>query len=135
MTIEIAPGSSAESGPSQLFGQLGEQMALLLKQEVQLAQLELANKVREATRRAWVIVIGVSVAVLGAQTLAIATVIALTDAMPLLSAALTVGAILAATGAVLITVGRILWARMNFAPERTMETLKEGTAWAQRLVR
>ncbi len=107
----------------------------LVKQEVQLAKLELKQKAMGATRA--VIVLGGAAAfgLVGLIMASVTTSALLSLVLPVWLAALivTVGLLLAA--GVLGLIGRSMLAKTNPAPEQTIQTLKEDQEWLKRQMR
>ncbi len=116
----------------ELFGQLSQDMSLLVRQEVQLARTELGTKISDATGNVVKIAAGGVVAHIGALALVAALILGIAEAgvAPWLSA-LIVGIVFAGVGAVLLRRGQQNLTGMKMTPERTVETIKDDIQWAK----
>ncbi len=114
----------------ELFSTLARDTGTLVKTELELASIEMAQKANEIGRHSLVLVVGGAFAFAGFLVLLGAAVLALAFVVPLWSAALLVGAIAALAGAVILAVGRRAWKNMDLAPRETLRTLKENGQWA-----
>jgi uncharacterized membrane protein YqjE len=127
---ENPPGSDQSVG--QLLRELSQETSTLVRQEVQLAKAELAQKAKQASKGAGLLV-GAAVlglAVLGAFTAFLIAVIAL--ALPVWLAALVVTVFYALLVAGLGLAGRAALRKATPAkPEQTIETVKEDVQWAK----
>ena len=113
-----------------LFSDLSRELTVLVRSELQLARVEMSDKVSRAARHAGVVAGGAVVAVAGVLTLAAALVLVLVSAgMPPWGAALLVGIALVAAGAMMASQGLNALRRQDLKPTETLETLKEATAW------
>jgi hypothetical protein len=115
-----------------LFSDLTQETSSLLRQEVQLAKAELSQSATEAARGIGMLVAGGAVAYAGLLFLLLAIVYGLIKAglEPWL-AALIVGLVVVAIGAVLVLRARASLKPANLAPQKTVETLKDDTAWVK----
>jgi len=119
---------------SELFAKLATETGSLIRREVSLAALEYSEKARAITRIAWSTGAGLLIGLVGGQTLALAAVLGLAEALPMWLAALAVGTALLLVGGIVIASGRSAMARIELSPRKTIETLKESKAWARQLV-
>lgn len=126
------PEVREERSLGELFGQLSQDMSLLVRQEVQLARTELSAKISDATGNVVKIAAGGFVAYIGALALVTALILGLADAgiKPWLSA-LIVGIVLAGVGYFLLRRGQQQLTNMNITPTRTVETIKDDIQWAK----
>jgi uncharacterized membrane protein YqjE len=117
----------------ELFGQLTQDVNLLVRQEIALARAELAQKVSRARRDAMSLVAGAVVTYLGALALLAAVILVLDQAVGLPSwlAALLVGAALAVAGYLMLRRGLRDLQRLDPTPRRTVATLKDDVQWAK----
>jgi hypothetical protein len=116
----------------ELFGDLVRDMGILVRQEVNLATTELTYKASRVGRELALLAIGGLVAYAGLLAIVAAVIIVLAAAgLPWWLAALIVGVIVAALGAVLVQRGLAALKRVDLAPRQTMQTLKEDTQWAK----
>ncbi len=139
----IAPGQEGVTGfnpapeptIAQLFGRLGQETSTLVRQEMRLATSEMADKARTALRHVLLIGAGMLLALVSVLALTSSLVLGLSMFMEPWVAALCVGAAFALLGAGGVLMGFGALKRMDPAPARTIETLKENKAWAQEMVR
>lgn len=130
----------APESPGHLVSELLADVGLLLRQELDLARSELAEKSRRAKAGAVKAGIAVGAGLAGAVVLSAALVLALTLILstwlpPLTSAfvsALAVGAILAIAAYVLFDRGFREMRAQEFVPRRTLESVKENAQWANK---
>jgi uncharacterized membrane protein len=117
----------------ELFGQLTQDMTLLVRQEVQLARTEMSEKLSRFTNNLISVATGGFVAYLGGLALVAALILAIRDLanISLALSALIVGAVLAIVGYVMLQRGVKEIKRVDLAPRRTVETLKDDVQWAK----
>ncbi|MBB2911502.1 putative membrane protein YqjE [Streptosporangium becharense] len=110
---------------SELIRQLSEQVSRLVRDELQLARLELTEKGKHAGRGAGLFGGAGVVALLGAASLVAAVILLLARVMPAWAAAAVVGAALLIVAAGLGLMGRRQVAEaVPPTPERTIESVK-----------
>lgn len=116
----------------QLFGDLSRQLTTLVRQEIDLARAETTAKVTTAGRDAAMIGAGGAVAYAGALVLLGAVVLILIRlGLDAWLAALIVGVIAVAVGAVLVDQGRKRLQNVDVVPERAIDTAREEAEWAK----
>ncbi len=122
-----------ERSIGELFGQLSQDMTLLVRQEIQLARTEMSDKISRVTTNVLSVGAGGFVAYLGGLALVGALILAIRDLanISLAWSALIVGAVLAIVGYVMLQKGLKELKRVDLAPRRTVETLKEDVQWAK----
>jgi hypothetical protein len=122
-----------ERSIGELFGQLTQDMTLLVRQEVQLARTEMSEKLSRFTTNLISVATGGFVAYLGGLALVAALILAIRDLanISLALSALIVGAVLAIVGYVMLQRGVKELKRVDLAPRRTVETLKDDVQWAK----
>jgi hypothetical protein len=121
-----------ERSLGDLFSDLSRETTTLVRQEVQLAKAELTQSATEAARGIGMLVAGGAVAYAGLLFLLLAIVFGLIEAgWDAWLAALVVGLVVVAIGAVLVLRARESLKPANLAPQKTVETLKEDAAWAK----
>jgi uncharacterized membrane protein len=122
-----------ERSIGELFGQLTQDMTLLVRQEVQLARTEMSDKISRVTANLVSVGAGGFVAYLGGLALVGALILAIRDLanISLAWSALIVGAVLAIIGYVMLQKGLKELKRVDLAPRRTVETLKDDVQWAK----
>jgi uncharacterized membrane protein len=127
------PELKQERSIGELFGQLSQDMTLLVRQEVQLARTEMSEKLSRLAANLISVAAGGFVAYLGGLALVAAVILALRDLanISLAVSALIVGAILAVIGWVMLQRGLKEMKRVDLAPRRTVETLKDDVQWAK----
>jgi predicted phage tail protein len=121
------PELRQERGIGELFGQLSEDMTLLVRQEVQLARAELSEKLSRLTTNLVSVIAGGFVAYVGALALVAALILALNDLASISPwvSALIVGAVLAIAGYAMLRRGVSELKRVDLAPRRTVENIKD----------
>ena len=127
------PELKQERSIGELFGQLSQDMTLLVRQEIQLARTEMSDKISRLTSNLISVAAGGFVAYLGGLALVAAVILALRDLanISLAVSALIVGAVLAIIGWVMLQRGLKEMKRVDLAPRRTVETLKDDVQWAK----
>jgi putative superfamily III holin-X len=121
------PELKQERGMGELFGQLSQDMTMLVRQEVQLARAEMSEKLSRLTANLVSVLAGGFVAYVGALALVAALILALNDLAnisPWVSA-LIVGAVLAIAGYAMLRRGLGELRRVDLAPRRTVENIKD----------
>ena len=121
-----------ERSIGELLKQLPQETTTLVRQELELAKAEMAQKGKQAGVGAGMFGgAGVS-ALLGLGALTAAAIAALDAAMPLWLAALIVGLVWLAVAGVLALQGRTkVQAATPPVPEQTQESVKEDVEWAK----
>ena len=116
----------------ELVKQLADQTSTLVRQEMELAKAEVAQKGRQAGKGAGLIGAAAVVGLLAAGTLTAFLIMLLDGALAIWLSALIVGVVFGAIAAVLALQGR---KRVQEAgppvPEQTVETVKEDVEWAK----
>jgi hypothetical protein len=127
------PALREDRSIGELFGQLTQDMTLLFRQEVQLARAEMTEKISQVTGNLISVIAGGFVAYVGTLALVAALILGLhevADISPWVSA-LIVGALFAITGYVILNRGLKELKRVDLAPRRTVESLKDDVQWAK----
>jgi hypothetical protein len=121
------PELRQERGIAELFGQLSQDMTMLVRQEVQLARAEMSEKVSRLTANLVSVVAGGFVAYVGALALVAALILALNDLASISPwvSALIVGAVFAIAGYAMLRRGLGEIKRVDLAPRRTVENIKD----------
>ena len=116
----------------ELFAELAQETSTLVRQEVELARVELGQKAAGVGRAVASLVLGGAVAYAGFLAIMAAVIVALADAgLPWWLSALLVGVVIAGVGYALVARARTALQRVELAPRRTVETLKEDREWAK----
>jgi hypothetical protein len=116
-----------ERSIGELFGQLTQDMTLLVRQEMQLARSEMSEKLSRFTANLMTVATGGLVAYMGAWALVAALILALhqlANISPWVSA-LIVGVVLAIAGYATLKRGLAELKRVDLAPRRTVENIKD----------
>jgi hypothetical protein len=127
------PALREDRNIGELFGQLTQDMTLLVRQELQLARSEMSEKISRVTSNLISVLAGGFVAYVGALALVAALILGLhelADISPWVSA-LIVGALFAIAGYVMLNRGLKELKRVDLAPRRTVESLKDDVQWAK----
>lgn len=134
---DAAPQSrmSAEPSLGDLFTELTYDLSTLVRKEIDLARTETVEKVAQATRSVVFIMAGGMLAYAGLIALIIAAAVALANVMPFWLSTLLVGLLVLIVGAIFVQSGRNMLASMSLVPEKTVESIKEDTAWVKEQVR
>jgi len=121
------PELRQERSLGELFGQLSQDMTLLVRQEIQLARSEISEKLARLTTNLISVAAGGFVAYVGGLALVAALILALHDLanISLAVSALIVGAVLAIAGYLMLKRGMSELKRVDIAPRRTVENIKE----------
>lgn len=118
---------SQERSVGELFGQLTQDLSLLVRQETQLAKTEIQEKISRASRDMVSLAAGGVVALIGGFAITAAVILLLVDPVGLAPwlAALLVGALLAGGGYMMLRGGLRELKQMDPAPRRAVESIKE----------
>jgi drug/metabolite transporter (DMT)-like permease len=118
-----------------LFSDLAGAMSELLRKEVALAKLEVAQKAKYVGKNVGYLVIGGAVAYAAMLAVLAAIVMLLDKVMPNWGAALLVGIVVGAVGWLLISKARAALQATDVTPQQTVETLKEDAAWVKQQIK
>jgi uncharacterized membrane protein YqjE len=124
------PGPDPSLG--ELFKQLAQDSATLVKQEVTLAKAEMRENLRSAGKDAAMIAVGGGLLLVGLLVLTAFLVAALGDALDnYWLSALIVGVLYVGVGAVLAKKYLGNLKKDDLGPDQTIQTLKEDKRWLQ----
>lgn len=115
----------------ELFSELASDTGLLIRQEIELAKVELTQKASHVGRNVGYLVLGGAVAYAALLALLAAIIILLAGFMPWWAAALVVAVVVGIVAAVLVSKALKSLKNTNVAPRQTVETLKEDAQWAK----
>lgn len=117
----------------ELFGELSQDVALLVRQEARLAKTEMQQKLSNVTTDLVSLATGGVVALVGGLALTAALILLLIDPVGLKPwlAALVVGVVLGVAGWVMLQRGIKDLKRTDPTPRRTVETIKDDIQWAK----
>jgi hypothetical protein len=122
-----------ERSLGELFGQLSEDMSLLVRQELQLAKAEIAEKAARARKDAVTAGVGGMVAYLGTFALVAAVILFLTQVVGITAwlSALLAGAAFAVGGYFLLKRGIRDLDNIDPKPRRTVQTVHDDIQWVK----
>ncbi|MFW5943089.1 MAG: phage holin family protein [Chloroflexota bacterium] len=123
-----------ERSLGELFDELTAEARTLVRQEVQLAKLEMSEKARDAGRDVTFLIMGGAVAYAGLLALVYAAILGLGEVVGNGWSALIVGVVVAGIGYLLLQKGLSDLKRVDPVPQRTLETLREDQEWMKRQV-
>jgi uncharacterized membrane protein YqjE len=115
-----------------LFSDLSQKASLLVRQEVQLAKVEMKEKATEASKEVALIAVGIFLGNAALLSLAAALIVGLSHFMEGWLAALLVGLVLAVVAGILVAQGVQSLREMNALPQQTITTLQEDKEWLKR---
>jgi uncharacterized membrane protein YqjE len=130
---ELRSRTGEERSIGELFGELSQDMALLVRQETQLAKTEMQQKLSKVTTDLVALATGGIVAYLGGLALTAFVILLLIDPIGLKPwlAALIVGAVMGVVGWVMLQRGLKELKRTDPTPRRTVESIKDDIQWAK----
>jgi len=130
---ELSRRTAEERSIGELFGELSQDMGLLVRQEAQLAKTEMQTKLSKITTDLVALATGGVVALVGGLALTAAVILLLIDPVGLKPwvAALLVGALMGIIGWVMLQRGLKDLKRTDPTPRRTVETIKDDIQWAK----
>jgi hypothetical protein len=125
--------TAQERSIGELFGELSQDVGLLVRQEAQLAKTEMQQKLSKVTADLASLATGGIVALVGGLALTAALILLLIDPVGLTPwlAALVVGLVFGIIGWILLQRGIKDLKRTDPTPRRTVETIKEDIQWAK----
>lgn len=125
--------TAEERSIGELFGELSQDMALLVRQEAQLAKTEMQTKLSRVTGDLISLAAGGVVALVGGLAITAAVILLLIHPIGVTPwlAALIVGALLGIIGWVMLQRGLKDLKLTDPTPRRTVETIKEDIQWAK----
>lgn len=118
-----------ERSLGDLFGDLSQKASLLVRQEIQLAKVEMKQKATKASKELILIIVGAVLGNIALMALVAALIIGLGNVMDPWLAAFLVGGLLAIVAAILAVAGIQGLREMTPAPERTLATIEEDKEW------
>lgn len=125
-------GADDDPGLGDLFRQLAQDSATLVRQEMALAKAEMAQNLKAAARDATMVAVGGGVALLGGLVLILFLVLIIGDALnEYWAGALIVGLLFLIVGAVMAMGALKRLKQDSLTPSKTIDTLKEDKQWAQ----
>ena len=124
-----------ERSLGQLFADLGNELSSLVRNEIQLAKLELTEKAKTAGKDAALLIAGALVGYVAFLAMVTTVILLLAIALPAWLAALITTALLAIVGGALISKGLAAFRKLDIKPRQTVRTLQEDVAWAKQQTR
>lgn len=121
----------ADPSVGQLMTQLSEQTSRLVRDELQLAQIELKKTAQQAGAGAGLLSAAGVLALFGLGALITTAIIALALVLPLWAAALIVTAVLLIAAGVAALLGKKQLQQVSPTPERTVENVKRDVSEVQ----
>jgi len=115
----------------ELFADLSRETSTLVRQEVELAKVELSTKASRVGKDVAFIGAGAAVAYAGFLAILAALIIVLAAVLPWWLAALIVGIVVAGVGGFLVNKGIAELQRQDMAPRATLDTVKDTAQWAK----
>jgi uncharacterized membrane protein YqjE len=113
----------------ELFAELSQKTTTLLRQEIQLAKVEMSQKASRVSKNVGFLLIGGVVAYTGLLALVAAGIILLGEVIAYWLSAAIIGVVIAAVGAVLVVKGANTLRQEEPTPRETVETLQEDKEW------
>lgn len=127
---------SLENRPlGDLFGDLATEMSNLVRQEVALAKVEVAQKAKYVGRNVGYLVVGGAVAYAALLAIIAAIIMLLARVLPNWGASLLVGVAVALIGWLLIGKAMSALQQADLTPRETVETLKEDATWMKEQIK
>jgi len=114
-----------------LFSQLANETTTLVRQEVQLAKVELSQKVAQVGKEVGFIGLGGAVAYAGLLAIVASVILLIAQFMPAWVSALVVGVIVLGVGYFLTKQHLDALTHLDPTPRATIETLKQDKEWAK----
>jgi hypothetical protein len=122
-----------EESLTDLIGDLANQSAGLVRDEVALAKQEISEKLLSLRSAVMVIALGAFVALIATLALVAAGIAGLAQYMELWKAALVVGGGLTLIAAIVVSVGLGHLKRVHLKPEVTIKSLEEDKQWLKEI--
>ena len=127
---------SLENRPlGDLFGDLATEMSNLVRQEVALAKVEVAQKAKYVGKNVGYLVVGGAVAYVAVLAIVAGIIMLLAKVLPHWGAALLVGVVIGVIGWLLIGKAMMALQNADLTPRETVETLKEDATWMKEQIK
>ena len=118
-----------ERSIGELFAELSQKTTTLVRQEIQLAKVEMSQKASRVGKNVGFLLIGGVVAYTGLLAVVAAGIILLGEVIAYWLSAAIIGVVIAAVGAVLLVKGANTLRQEEPSPRETVETLQEDKEW------
>jgi hypothetical protein len=113
----------------ELFSELSQKTTTLVRQEIQLAKVEMSQKASRVGKNVGFLIIGGVVAYTGLLAVVAAGIVLLGEVIAYWLSAAIIGVVIAAVGAVLVIKGANTLRQEEPTPRETVETLQEDKEW------
>jgi uncharacterized membrane protein YqjE len=113
----------------ELFAELSQKTTSLVRQEIELAKVEMSQKASRVGKNVGFLLIGAVVAYTGLLAVVAAGIILLGEVIAYWLSAAIIGVVIAAVGAVLVVKGANTLRQEEPTPRETVETLQEDKEW------
>jgi len=121
-----------EKSLGDLFTELASETSTLVRQEVALAQTEMAAKATRVGKNVGYLVVGGAVAYAALLAIVAGVIIVLGMAIPLWVSALLVGAVIGVVAFFMISSAAAELRKTDPVPRQTVETIKEDAKWLKK---
>lgn len=121
-----------ERSLGDLFSELASETSTLVRQEVALAQTEMAHKATKVGKNVGYLVIGGAVAYAALLAIVAGIIMVLGMAIPLWVSALLVGAVIGMVAFFMISSAVSELRKTDPVPRQTVETIKEDAKWLKK---
>ena len=118
-----------ERSIGELFAELSQKTTTLVRQEIQLAKVEMSQKASRVGKNVGFLLIGGVVAYTGLLAVVGAGIILLGEVIAYWLSAAIIGVVIAAVGAALVVKGANTLRQEEPTPRETVETLQEDKEW------
>jgi uncharacterized membrane protein YqjE len=126
------PPPATDASLGDLVRELAQDSATLIRQEMELAKIEMRENFRSFARSAMMLAVGGGVLLVGLLVLTAFLVVLLGDLLDnYWLGALIVGALYALVGGILLMRGKSNLEEENLRPDHTIASLQEDKRWAQ----
>ena len=125
----------SEKPLGELFSDLASDMSNLVRQEVELAKVEVGRTAKHVGRNIGYLVVGGAIAYAALLAIIAAIILLLDNVMPSWGASLLVGVVVAIIGWLLIGKAISALQQTDVTPKETVETLKEDAAWVKQQIK
>lgn len=125
----------SEKPLGELFSDLASEMSNLVRQEVELAKVEVGQKAKHVGRNIGYLIVGGAIAYAALLAVIAAIILLLDNVMPSWGASLLVGVVVAGIGWLLIGKAVSALQQTDVTPRETVETLKEDAAWMKQQIK
>ena len=118
-----------ERSIGELFAELSQKTTTLVRQEIELAKVEMSQKASRVGKNVGFLLIGGVVAYTGLLAVVAAGIILLGEVIAYWLSAAIIGVVIAVVGAVLVVKGASTLRQEEPTPRETIETLQEDKEW------